>query len=81
MAICGSGYGVCGGEFEKAGLFGVRVAGAFEGVACGEDLRVGGGRVEEGADAEIGGFRWREAGAGEGVTDEFEVGGHFVGIA
>lgn len=67
-----------GGEFEKAGLLGVRVAGAFERVACGEDLRVGGRGVEEGADAEVGGFRWGEAGAGEGVGEEGEVkvGGH-----
>lgn len=64
-----------GGEFEKAGLLGVRVAGAFERVACGEDLRVGGGGIEEGADAEIGGFGWGEAGAEEGVVEQEEVGG------
>lgn len=62
-----------GGEFEEAGLLGVRVAGAFERVACGEDLRVGGGRVEEGADAKVGGFRRGEASAGEGVGEEGEV--------
>ena len=69
-----------GGEFEKAGLLGVRVAGAFERVACGEDLGGWRGGVEEGADAEIGGFGWGEAGAGEGVAEEGEVevglGGH-----
>ena len=70
-----------GGEFEEAGLLGVRVAGTFERVACGEDLRVRGRRVEEGADAEVGGFGWGEAGAGEGVGEEGDVGvgGHFCG--
>jgi len=70
---------VCGGEFEKAGLLGVGVAGAFEGVACGEDLGGGGGGVEEGADAEVGGFWGGEAGAGEGKAEEVEVGGHCEG--
>ena len=69
-----------GGEFEKAGLLGVRVAGAFERVACGEDLGVRGGGVEKGADAEVGWFGWGEAGAGEGVVEEGEVvGGHLGG--
>ena len=67
---------MCGGDFEKAGLLGVGVAGAFERVACGEDLRVGGGGVEEGADAEVGGFWGGEAGAGEGEAEEVEIGGH-----
>ena len=80
FAIGGSGDGVRGGEFEKAGLLGVGVAGAFEGVACGENLGVRGGRVEEGADAEVGGFGWGEARLGKGVVEEGEVkvgfGGH-----
>lgn len=62
-----------GSEFDEAGLLRVRVAGRFERVACGEDLGLGGGREEEGADAEVGRFGRREAGEGEGVAEVGEV--------